>query len=224
MRRGPAQRVAHRDPLQRRGARDVEHDRVPARGRDLGAVARHGLAPEVRAGVPRRVQDRLRHLLGRDEQLDGPGADEPVVQPALGPHVRPLQVHRGEPRVVPRQVVATTHPLEQPELGQPLDLARAAGRVGREAVEHGRPPVQHVLALRRRGRRALCARAVRTAVRYSRWISSAVRRRPSASSTRVVSVRSWLIRWTAWTGSRSVSRSTIGERAARLRPRRRPAR
>ena len=83
-----------------------------------------------------------------DQELDRVRLDQPVVQAALGSHVGPLQVHRRQPRVVPRQAVAATHAFEQAELGQPLDLAGARRRVRAQPVEHRAPAGEHVGGLR----------------------------------------------------------------------------
>src|SRR6478672_788434 len=56
---GAPQRFEHRDPLERRLARDVEDHRVPGCGRDLVGVLRQALPAEVRPGVHRRLVDSL---------------------------------------------------------------------------------------------------------------------------------------------------------------------
>lgn len=61
-------------------------------------------------------------LLLVDEQLDRAGGGQPTVDAALGSHVGPLEVQRRQARVVPADTVPAAQPLEQPELGHPLDL------------------------------------------------------------------------------------------------------
>jgi hypothetical protein len=93
------------------------------------------------------VHDGSLDQLARDQQLDRPCRDEPVVQPTLGTDVGPLQVDGREPGVVPRQVVAPPHAFEEPQLREPLDLARTARRVVREPPQDGSPAVEDVAGL-----------------------------------------------------------------------------
>src|SRR5215218_6054950 len=130
---GAPGRLQHRDPLEGLAA-DVEDDRVPAGGRDLGGVAGQAAAAEERPGVGRGLGDRVGDLLLGDQALDPSGGGQPVVEALGRVDVVVLDVDHGQLGVLPLQAVAVGDLLHELVLGRPVD---GPGRLQGVVLEQG---------------------------------------------------------------------------------------
>ena len=125
VRLGAAQRLEGRDPLQRRRGRAGRRSPSPrTRRRPASAYCAQAPAAEVGPGVLRRRRaPRARPRRRSSSRSIRPRADQPVVEALLGADVGVLQVDQLQLGVVPVQPVAVAVPLEQRELGHPVELA-----------------------------------------------------------------------------------------------------
>ena len=120
---------------------------------DAAAIAsgipRDAAPPEVGPRVLGRLHDRPLDLLVRDEALDLTRGDQPVVQPLVTTHVVVLQVDQPQLGVRPLESVPLAVAVEQPVLGDPVELARELHRVVLEPGQHRLPPFEHLEVVRR---------------------------------------------------------------------------
>src|SRR6476620_3559914 len=131
--------------------------RVPRRGSSIGtrcsevwpgrskiSESHDAAAAEVGTGVLRRVGHGMPDGVLRHERLDPAALLEPVEQPLLGAHVRPLDVDRPQPVVGPLEPVAVAVALHQRQLGHPVQLAGALHRVALQPGQHRLPALHHL--------------------------------------------------------------------------------
>ena len=104
------------------------------------ANAGQARAPEVRPGVLGGLGDAGLDLVVGDQALHV----EPGEQRLLGPQVVVLQVHGGQAGVGPLEAVALAVAVEQPVLGDPVELVGQRHGVGLEGGEHRLPAAQDV--------------------------------------------------------------------------------
>src|SRR5215217_7462120 len=138
---GAPGRLEHGDPLEGLAA-DVEDDRVPAGGGDLGGVAGQAPAAEVGPGVLGGLGHRPGDLLLGDQPLDPAGGGQPVVQALVDAHVVVLEVDQGQLGVLPLQAVAAGDLLHELVLGRPVDGPGRLQGVVLEQGQHGLPALQ----------------------------------------------------------------------------------
>src|SRR5918992_2621866 len=137
----PPGRLEHRDPLEGLAA-DVEDDRVPAGGGDLGGVAGQAAAAEEGPGVLGRLGHGGGDLLLGDQALDPAGGGQPVVEALVDADVVELEVDQGELGVLPLQAVAGRHLLHELVLGRPVDGPGGLEGVVLELGQDGLPALQ----------------------------------------------------------------------------------
>src|SRR5262249_7399089 len=119
---GAPERLQHEDLLERPFLQ-VEEDRIPRRRDDVFRVALEAHAPEVGAGVARRVVDRPENLVVAGDPLDCVGLLELVVEALARPDVVVLEVDHRDPRVRPAHAVLGPIALKEIELDHPVELA-----------------------------------------------------------------------------------------------------
>src|SRR4029077_10800345 len=142
----PAERLTHRYALQRVPT-GIEDQRVPGGGGDRVGIFRDAAAAEERAGIVRRLHDRVLHLFAVRDALALPGVRQPVIQPSIAPDIVILQVDRAELRIAPRQTVPLPVPLEQPELRHPIQLRAERPGIVLESAQDALPPFEYLTVL-----------------------------------------------------------------------------
>ena len=138
-----SQGLPHRHALQCVGAR-VEDDRVPGRGGDRLGIPSDAAAPEVGPRVLRRLHDGSFHILVRDEPLHLPRCHETVVQTLVATHVVVLEVDEAQLGIRPVESIAFAIAVEEPVLGDPIELARQLHGVVLEGRQDALPPFEHL--------------------------------------------------------------------------------